>query len=69
MVLVFLLGSVTLFQLEKSYWQVVMEEEPLVVGPNQETTPVILNTIKVFLLSHHDQNTFSTDDLPWLHQN
>ena len=25
--------------------QVVMEEEPIVVGPNQETTPVILTII------------------------
>ena len=30
--------------------QVVMEEEPIVVGPNQETTPVILTIIIVFVL-------------------
>ena len=30
--------------------QVVMEEEPIVVGPNQETTPVILTIIIVIVL-------------------
>ena len=30
--------------------QVVMEEAPIVVGPNQETTPVILTIIIIVLV-------------------